>query len=79
LVRATVYEWEREESGESALGGIADKVKTETPLIGLLTKLLSPQGVKGQLTYQECQCISPLFAAALLFPHLNARTHACSH
>ncbi len=55
VARATVYEWEREGGDDGgALSGIADKVKTETPLIGLLTKLLSPQGVtKGQLTYQE--------------------------
>ena len=33
--------------------GLANKVQTQAPLLGLLTKLMSPQGIKGQLTYQE--------------------------
>lgn len=58
------FEWEKEESGGDGGAGsgpmdnafvsdLVNKAKTETPLVGLLVKLLSPQGVKGQLTYQE--------------------------
>jgi len=57
------FEWEKEESGDGGAGSgpmdnafvsdLVNKAKTETPFVGLLVKLLSPQGVKGQLTYQE--------------------------
>lgn len=54
-----VFEWEEEAEDSSAsagevVKGLATKVQTEAPLLGLLTKLFSPQGVtKGELTYQE--------------------------
>lgn len=55
-----VFEWENDTGEGTAsdpsevLSGLADKVKTEAPFLGLLTKLISPQGVsKGELTYQE--------------------------
>ena len=61
--RVRSFEWEKEESGDGGAGSgpmdnafvsdLVNKAKTETPFVGLLVKLLSPQGVKGQLTYQE--------------------------
>ena len=46
-----VFEWENDTGEGTAsdpsevLSGLADKVKTEAPFLGLLTKLISPQGV----------------------------------